>query len=291
MRCEPCLLAAAALGLGAAALGPGVAATGWRLAEPDHRWDFPRDHWSHPGYRNEWWYFTGHLESRDPPGRRLGYQFTLFRVGLLPERPPLDSRWAAVNVVMGHAAVSDLGAGEHRFSEVLAREMPDLGGFAPPPRQPIAWVRAPPGTEGRWTLDWNGDGFDFEMTDRGRALALRLSTRARKPLALQGPNGYSRKAPSGESASLYYSYTRLATEGEVSLGEARFRVAGESWMDRELGSNQLGPGQVGWDWFGLQLAGLFYWEGAVRILDLEGRPAGRGYVELTGYGKGNRPPL
>jgi predicted secreted hydrolase len=39
------------------------------------------------------------------------------------------------------------------------------------------------------------------------------------------------------------------------------------------------------------LAGLRYWEGAVRVLDAAGRPAGRGYVELTGYGDPNRPPL
>ncbi len=370
MRSDRALAAVAALGL-AAAGAP------WKPAPPDYRWSFPRDHWAHDGFRNEWWYFTGHLESVDPPGRRLGYQLTFFRVGLLPERPPLDSRWSSANLVMGHAALSDLSKGEHRFSEVLRREMPDLGGFAPFAQNPIAWSVAPAGTDGRWTLAWNGDGFDLAMADRAQGMSFRLSTAAAKPLVFHGPNGLSRKSEDG-SASLYYSFTRLATRGEVTLGGERWQVIGTSWMDKELGSNQLGERQAGWDWFALQLAdgrelmlyllrradgtvdhrsatlvgtggdarwlapgewsarataswrspatgavypagwaielpgeglrlgvepeladqenraalaGLFYWEGAVRVTDGEGRPAGSGYVELTGYGRLNRPPL
>jgi predicted secreted hydrolase len=37
--------------------------------------------------------------------------------------------------------------------------------------------------------------------------------------------------------------------------------------------------------------GISYWEGPVRLTDGEGRGAGEGYVELTGYGEGTRPPL
>ena len=35
----------------------------------------------------------------------------------------------------------------------------------------------------------------------------------------------------------------------------------------------------------------FYWEGAVRVTGGDGAAAGEGFVELTGYGEGNRPPL
>jgi predicted secreted hydrolase len=37
--------------------------------------------------------------------------------------------------------------------------------------------------------------------------------------------------------------------------------------------------------------GIHYWEGVVRVRDGEGREVGIGYVEMTGYGEGNRPPL
>jgi predicted secreted hydrolase len=34
-----------------------------------------------------------------------------------------------------------------------------------------------------------------------------------------------------------------------------------------------------------------YWEGAVRVLSPGGKPAGRGYVELIGYGENSRPTM
>lgn len=371
----PCSLAALAL-LAAAAPPEGG---GWRDARPGHAWSFPRDHWSHPGYRTEWWYLTGQLDAADGTGPAFGYQLTFFRVGLLPERPPLDSAWAAANLVMAHAALTDLRSGRHRFSEVLWREAPFLGGFAVFPGRPIAWALAPPGTGGRWTLDFDGEAFALAVEDAGRELALRLRARPERPVALQGPGGFSAKSAGGHHASLYYSITRLATEGTVSAGGEEHRVTGTSWLDREYGSSQLAPGQVGWDWWSLQLAdgrdlmlyvlrradggtdfakgtlvgrdgtprwlaagdfraratatwrspatgatyparwevevpseglrlevlplladqenraelagGVFYWEGAVRVVDAAGRPAGRGYVELTGYGPGSRPPI
>ena len=39
--------------------------------------------------------------------------------------------------------------------------------------------------------------------------------------------------------------------------------------------------------------GIHYWEGSVRVLDARNRDRllGRGFVELTGYGEGSRPPI
>ena len=80
----------------------------WRVASPEFAWSFPRDHWAHPGYRTEWWYVTGHVASTADPSRAYGYQFTIFRIGVLPEKPEIGSAWAASDLVMGHAAVTDL---------------------------------------------------------------------------------------------------------------------------------------------------------------------------------------
>ena len=351
----------------------------WEVAQPDYTWSFPQDHWVHSGYRTEWWYFTGHLSSKQNPQRRFGYQFTLFRIGLQPEPSPLDSRWATNSLVMGHAAISDVGGQRHVFSEILYREVSFLGGFGSYPESLIAWSRAPSGSDGRWTLLWNGEGFDFRMSDQVRGIAFALSTRPLKPMIFQGPNGYSRKGKHPGAASHYYSFTRLLTRGTLSIDGATFEVEGESWMDKEFGSNQLAENQVGWDWFSLQLddrreimlyhlrdrngtsdfargtlvsergtvrylkpqdwsvqvtenwtspvtgavypsrwkvmlpqehlqleivpqlaqqenrsrlvPNLYYWEGAATILDLEGKKVGQGYVELTGYGTNNRPPV
>jgi predicted secreted hydrolase len=240
--------------LGAAAAAAFAVTDGtqtWLPARPDYAWSFPRDHWTHPGYRTEWWYLTGHLE--DASERRYGYQLTFFRIGLLREPPPLASAWAATGLVMGHAAVTDLGAKEHRFSEVLIRAAPLLGGFGAFPDPRLAWSRAPAGTEGDWALRWNGDGFDLEMLDTATRFGLGLSTHAAKPLVLHGPNGFSRKGGSAAAASQYYSFTRLRTEGTLSLDGTTSAVRGTSWMDKEFSSSALEAQQTGWDWFSLQL--------------------------------------
>ena len=380
-------------------IAAGLCGMTWRGAESGFPWSFPRDHWPHPEYASEWWYFTGHLEDVDDPRRRFGYQFTVFRVGLVPPADPPaghqsdpgragiantgagmeSSRWASRQLFMGHAAIGDLQKGEHHFSDLLYREMPLLAGFADPGEPLIAWSRGPAGTDAQWTLRWNGQGFDMSMSDQARGMALDLTTRPTRPLVFQGPGGLSRKGQDGKAASLYYSFTRLATEGQLTLGESTWKVSGTSWMDKEFSSTQLSSGQVGWDWMALQLndgrdlmlyllrradgsidfrnatlvqadgpatylnpeqwslrvldrwtsaatgadyparwrleivdeglsveivpafadqenvaersAGLFYWEGAVQVLDTTGQAVGRGYVELTGYGEGNRPPL
>lgn len=243
----------------------------WEVATPDYEWDFPRDHWARDGFKTEWWYFTGHLEADG--GERFAYQFTFFRIGLLRERPDVQSDWGAKELIMGHAALSTLsnpeqgsrGAGEqgrkikttvgasHRFSEVLYRAVPLLGGFGTFPDSVIAWSRAPAGTEGTWELKWNGEAFDFEARDDGLGFSFSLTTRPVKSLILQGPNGYSRKGAGDSAASQYYSFTRLATEGTIEVDGRVHQVTGQSWMDKEFSTHSLGSGQVGWDWFSLQL--------------------------------------
>lgn len=354
-------------------------AAAWLVAVGNYEWSFPRDHRAHEGYRIEWWYFTGHLEADDDPARRFGYQFTIFRIGLLPRPVPFDSAWSAGDLLMGHAALTDETGPSHRFSEVLYRAAPLLAGFGAAPDPVIARTRAPAGTDDEWSLRWNGEAFDLRMRDDRRGFSLDLVTAPVKPLVLQGPNGFSRKSEAAGAASLYYSFTRLATSGTVALDGRTWHVHGASWMDKEFSSSQLGADQVGWNWFGLQLddgreimlyelrdadgrvdhargtlvdtlgqavylegddwttralgtwrspesgivypsgwsvdvpaAGTslvlepvmagqenrsslagspIYWEGAVVVRDAGGAVVGRGYVELTGYGEGNRPPV
>lgn len=244
---------ALALAAGASAAPPAPSG-GFLPATPDHRWSFPADWRSHPGYRDEWWYFTGTLEAAGEPARRLGYQVTFFRVGLAPRAPRLDSAWATADAVMVHAAITDVTAGTHVFSEVLWRAMPLLGGFPAAPDPVLAWARAAPGTAGRWELRLEGGRFRLSLRDAASGIALDLTLDPEKPPALQGPDGYSRKSAEPGYASLYVSLTRLATSGMVESGGRRLAVRGESWMDREIGSSQLAPDQVGWDWWSLRLA-------------------------------------
>ena len=221
------------------AAGGALTPEGWRQAGLGHAWRFPRDHGSHPEYRIEWWYYTGNLASGR--GRRFGYQVTFFRVGVDPA-PQNPSRWAVRDLYMAHLAVTDLGAGRHLVAERL-----DRGG--------LGWAGAREGTLDVWNGDWraslSGDRHRLEVVDR--AFGVELDLEPGKPPTLHGENGLSRKGPSAGNASQYYSMTRMPTTGRVRLDGEWIDVTGASWMDHEFGTTFLEPGQVGWDWFSLQL--------------------------------------
>jgi predicted secreted hydrolase len=94
----------------------------------------------------------------------------------------------------------------------------------------------------------------FYMSGRTDSMALSLIATPKKPAVLQGENGYSRKGDDPTNASMYYSMTRLGVVGVLAIDGAPVEVEGEAWMDHEFGTSQLGKGEVGWDWFSLQLA-------------------------------------
>ena len=253
MRQAQHLMAACVLMTVAVVVGIAWAAHAWTPAQPGYVWSFPRDHWAREGYKTEWWYFTGHLRTVEEPARRFGYQFTFFRIGVSQDPPRSGSAWAAKDLIMGHAALTDLDTGRHRFSELVVRAAPLLAGFGRHPDTRLAWSVGPPGTPEPWELRWNGDGFDLTMGDAGKSFGFSLSTRPLKPVVFQGPGGLSRKGEGATEASHYYSFTRMATTGTVRLEGKELKVSGVSWMDKEFGSNQLGKDKRGWDWFSLQL--------------------------------------
>ncbi len=74
-----------------------------------------------------------------------------------------------------------------------------------------------------------------------------------KPKVLQGDNGLSQKGRKIGNASYYYSYTRLKTNGNLTINNEKYDVSGSSWMDREWSTSALSDDQIGWDWFSLQL--------------------------------------
>ncbi len=80
-----------------------------------------------------------------------------------------------------------------------------------------------------------------------------LALKPTKPPVIHGENGVGRKAEGPGKASHYISFTRPLTGGTIVLDGKRFSVEGATWMDHEFFSHQLETGQVGWDWFSLQL--------------------------------------
>ncbi|MCL6621551.1 MAG: carotenoid 1,2-hydratase [Syntrophobacterales bacterium] len=235
-----CLLGGLALfllpGFALALSDPG----GFLPARPGYQWQFPRDHGAHPGYRTEWWYYTGHLVGDQ--GELFGYQLTFFRVALTPAPGRRASAWAAGTVYFAHFALTDGPGRRFHYRERAQRGALGLAGAATD-RLHV------------WVDDWRAEaeGDTMRLVARDEDLELDLTLTPTKPPVFHGEGGFSRKAAGTDHASLYYSLTRLHTRGRVSVHGRHLTVTGESWMDREFSSSQLAPHQTGWDWFALHL--------------------------------------
>jgi predicted secreted hydrolase len=207
---------------------------------------FPRDHGAHPDYRTEWWYYTGNLS--DSTGRRYGFQLTFFRVqiaepGSEKTWPKNPSAWRTKDLFLAHTALSDLQAKRFYVDERVARGGAGLAGATQEREATRIFI-------GGWSTLIESD------THRLKALAkefsLDLLCKDAKPLVAHGAGGYSLKGKRPESASCYYSYTRLDVQGSITLHGTPVSVRGTAWMDHEFSSAPLEEDIVGWDWFSLQ---------------------------------------
>ncbi len=224
------------------ALGGDVDA-GFLRAVEHREFKFPEDHGAHNGYRNEWWYIFGNLETKQ--GRVFGYQITFFRIALASDTSEKRlSQWAASHVWMAHVALTDPENGQHIAYEKLAREAMELAGIRQDPFK--IWV-------GDWQLSSPTKSFPWQLKIDGEEFELDLEINALTRPVLQGDRGLSQKSEKVGNASYYYSITRLKTKGTINIGGEEFQVTGLSWLDREWGTSVLGENQIGWDWFALQL--------------------------------------
>ena len=208
---------------------------------------FPEDHGPHPGFRTEWWYFTGNLTSED--NKQFGYQFTIFRTALSKDSNEGKSEWSSNQIYMAHFAVTDISENEFYYDERFSRNGNGLAGAQTDPFK--VWLED-------WQINQISDNAVFELPKlnikaRSDKAEIDFDVESVKPLVLQGDSGLSQKGKGEGNASYYYSYTKLKTEGKIKIDGKDFTVNGYSWMDREWSTSALSDDQKGWDWFALQL--------------------------------------
>jgi predicted secreted hydrolase len=219
---------------------------GYARADGIREFDFPLDYAAHPDYKTEWWYFTGNIFAEN--GRRFGYELTLFRSALAPpDSSESNGKWATRQLYMGHFSLADPETGTFHAFERFSRGAAGLAGAESPPFR-------------IWLNDWNmasvnatDDLFPLRLQAEEDGVAIDLTLEATKPVVLQGEQGWDPKGEGAGNASYYYSFTRMKTEGWVTVPDGRFNVQGQSWKDHEWSTSALGPDEIGWDWFALQL--------------------------------------
>ena len=184
---------------------------------------FPRDDGPHD-VLTEWWYYTGHLFTA--AGDRYGFELVFFK----GQRGRLEG-YAA------HFAVTDNRRERFRYDE---RIVPATGVSRPGPGFDL--------TIGDWSMR-GANGRD-RLAAAMPGYAIDLALRSEKPPALHDGDGYI--AYGDGTASYYYSRTRLAVEGTLTVDGAEEAVTGEAWMDHQWGDFET-YAEGGWDWFSIQL--------------------------------------
>ena len=243
--------------LGTPPVTPSTVARTFALPQPGREFRFPVDHGSHPEFKIEWWYLTGHLTSEG--GQRHGFQATFFRRAsdVMPAPHSMGTNASTASTptpnfandefFLAHMAWLDVSTKTFRHEERLNRRGWDAR--ADTHRLDVR--------NGNWSLrdlGPDGDGRpSLELRGGIQAdLFWRMRLTPKKPLVVFGTNGVSRKAREPSAASHYLTFPRLTVTGELRRGSRTERIEGEAWMDHELSSSQLGEGQVGWDWTSIQ---------------------------------------
>ncbi len=220
-------------------LAIGAADFVYRQALPGYHYQFPRDHFEHPEFRTEWWYYTGNVA--DSSGRRFGFELVFFRVGERHEQTN-RSAWSVQDLYLAHAALTDVAGRRFRYDERLNRSGPGIAGASFLNQR--VW-------NGNWQARWNREDQTLDAVTHD--FRFHLALHPVKPFVIQGENGVSQKAEGLGRASYYVSLPRLETAGEIALDGATYAVRGTAWMDHEWFSEELAPGESGWDWFSIQL--------------------------------------
>lgn len=201
---------------------------------------FPADFGAHPEFKTEWWYVTGWLKK--PDGKPLGFQVTFFR-SATGQGKGNPSAFAARQLIIGHAAVSDPAKGKLAHDQRSAREGFGLA-YSKVGNTDIA-------LDG-WRMVRAGDG-SYKVSIKSKALTLDLTLAPSQKVLLQGRDGYSRKGADPANASYYYSEPHLKVSGRAGSGANAGAVEGTAWLDHEWSSQALDPNAAGWDWVGANL--------------------------------------
>ncbi|MEW2914077.1 lipocalin-like domain-containing protein [Leisingera sp. JC11] len=224
--------------------------------------DLPRDHGAHPEGRMETWQLTAFL--RNERGEDIGFQFSVFRVGIVsPGAPPPSSVWEVRDIYLGNVTVNGMLQGGVDGDERISRGMPGVAGFDPD----IHELRID-----NWSLQF------VEDTGRGEMQLDVAVGKVRAELSLT-----PLKAPiaTDDDAAPFrgYSVTRLSVNGHLNGSQGRDVVSGTAWFDHIWGELPVpGASPIVWDRLQLHLN-----DGRDLSLIRSRRRDGSGAATVDGY--------
>ena len=204
--------------------------------------ELPRDLYAHRSAQTEWWYYTGHFETET--GGKFGFELVFFK-----RRTDLDKfgvvplRLFGNPIYFAHFALTDINRKKFRYAHRKSAN----GLFENPATasEKHYYVRL-----GDWSVREAGGAHVLRAT-LGTDTVFEATLKPQKAPTLNGKGGVSFK-DEGE-ASRYFSLTRIAVEGDLTVKDKTEHFTDSAWMDREFGTWTPTERQKGWDWFSIQL--------------------------------------
>ncbi len=203
--------------------------------------ELPRDLYAHHNAQTEWWYYTGHLETA--AGKNFGFELVFFK-----RRTDLDKfgvvplRLFGNPIYFAHFALTDVDRKKFRY----VHKKSSNSFFDEPAAASEKHYHVRLG-------DWSAREAEGSHILRATMndIVFEANAQPLKPAIKNGKGGVSFK-DEGE-ASRYFSLTRMALEGDLTINGETEHFTGSAWMDREFGTWQPTENQKGWDWFSIQL--------------------------------------
>lgn len=203
--------------------------------------ELPRDLYAHKSAQTEWWYYTGHLETVS--GKNFGFELVFFK-----RRTDLDKfgivplRLFGNPIYFAHFALTDVD--QKKFRYVHKKSSNNVFDEPAAASEKHYHVRL-----GDWSAREAEGSHILRATMND--IVFEANAQPLKPAIRNGKGGVSFK-DEGE-ASRYFSLTRMALEGDLTVDGETEHFTGSAWMDREFGTWQPTENQKGWDWFSIQL--------------------------------------
>ena len=201
--------------------------------------ELPADLYYKDNFASQWWYFTGHLESKE--NKQFGFEVTFFVINVNSRE--FQSPFRLQKAYMLHSAITDIDNKKFYYNSEISRGTFDSAGVSE--NNTIVWLN---------NNYLKGDINNFHIFTKSEDFTIDLKLNSLKGPVKNGNKGYSQKVDNcSKCASLYFSITRLLAEGTLKLNNKAYKVKGLAWFDREINSDYDASQVKGWDWFSIQL--------------------------------------
>lgn len=181
----------------------------------------------------EWWYFTGHLKDKNSENT-YGVEYVFFHT-----TPNGGKDYTLFNIALTDPQKKQFYY-DYRFDVWPKRMKAEL-----PIRLETKSNNLPNGSFkgafGNYSLDGSMKDYPISFS---------LKTTPKKSVLMHGEEGYEQYGAVAKAG--YFSYTRLNTEGIISINGENIEVEGNLWYDRQWNCMGVYNKNLAWDWMAVQ---------------------------------------